>query len=858
MRSIRKLVLACSALVPVALSAPAFGAPDLVLRGSILQDQSATPSAGQKAYHPKHAIRGLDFAAARSDAVSLDYLAKASTSNGYNKTARQIANSMGFLGNSNGNKVIIGIVDTGIQLDHSQFKNASGATRVLTGTCLSGLSTTLCTTKDNKLGGDDAVWPTVTHGTHVAGIAAGLTVGIASNAYILPIRVCDSNTGACPGNIDSGILWASQHGANVINLSLGGSVLSSYDISTAKTAISNGSLIVVSAGNLGNSTPVGGFLAGAALYDGVRGGLIVVGALAATNVIAKYSQTPGTTCMVQSGQKYCMKNYFVVAPGSGIISSVGGGGTANMSGTSMAAPYVSGVAADIKSLWPYLTMKQVAGIILSTAIDLGAAGPDPVYGMGVVDLTNALKPHGTLTLATTSTNLTSTATTTTSTTTGTVGTTSTNSTNDVRGAALSGVLSSGLLKSSLLKKVIAVDSLDRTYTADLTKGVHNDGFDVAEFVMLDQLLSTANSPGSVGSGLKAVSGAAYSPQLGLVTMSGLVNTVSTPAAFASDATARDTVHSAVTNLAVSAAPFEDVTFDFGYRLRLSGRLNQYDAGASQAYSGLFLSASAVNSPYASLTDGGDYAGATINLADGLAVRTGYSWLASAAPQSGLLTTSRVDGYTVHNPSGRFDQRGAAAAIVGLSWDFAAWGGLGLVASHSDEVNGVLGGVTSGALNVARSAATSAIDASLRLALGDHFVATLAYGEGLTHLDVRPDGLLTSAGALRSRSYGVALAREDVFGDDSLGLALTRPMLVPSGRGGVRAATDVDQNGNLTFADQQIGFAEATPETDLEVGYTKSFLDGKVSLQSDAAFQMDVGGQGGRNAATFITRLRVGL
>ena len=852
MRSMRNLVLACSALAPIALITPAEAALDSGLRGSILQDHSIAPAPSHRAR--RSAVTGLEFAAPRSDSPSLDYLAKASTSTGYHLTARQIANSMGFLGNSNGAKVVIAIVDTGIQLNHPQFKNASGATRVLPGICMGGLSTTLCATKDNKLGGDDAVWPTITHGTHVAGIAAGLTVGLASNAYILPVRVCDSKTGACPGNIDGGIVWASQHGANIINLSLGGSVLASYDINAAKTAVTNGSLIVESAGNSGNSVATGGFLTGAALYDGVRGGMIVVGALAATNKIASYSDVAGTTCLTQSGQKYCMKNYFVVAPGSAIISSVGGGGTATLSGTSMAAPYVSGVAADIKALWPYLTMRQVASVILGTAIDLGAAGPDPVYGMGVVDLANALKPHGTLTLATTSTTLTSTATTT-----STTSTTGTNSiVNDIRGATLSGALSTGLLQSSLLRKVVAVDSFDRTYTADLSKGVRNDGFDIASFVMLDQLLSTASTPGSVGSGLKAVSGAAYSPDFGVVTMSGMFNTVTTPATFASTATARDVVNTTVTNLAVSASPFEDVSFDMGYRLRLSGRVNRYDAGASEAYSGLFLSASAVNSPYASLTDGGNYAGATINLADGLDVRTGYSWLAAGSAQSGLTTTSKIDGFTVHNPSGEFAQRGASSAVVSMAWNFAAWGGLGITASQTDEVNGVLGGVGSGALDLARSANTSAVDASMRIALGPRWIATLAYGEGLTELDPRSNGLLNSASALRSRSYGVAIATRDIFGDDSLGLALTRPMHVYGGSGILQAATDVDASGNLTFSKERIGFAEATPETDLEVGYTKSFLDGKVSLQSDAAYQLDVAGQSGRNAATFVTRLKVGL
>jgi subtilisin family serine protease len=856
MGTFRHLILACSALVPIALASPAHGALEPGLRGSILQSETNQAGVTARLDVRKRAIRGLDFAAPRLDEASVDYLAKASTSTGYHLTARQIANSMGFLGNTNGSKVIIGIVDTGVQLNHPQFKNALGASRVLAGTCLAGLSSTLCATKDNKLGGDDSVWPTITHGTHVAGIAAGLTVGIASNAYILPVRVCDPTTGSCPGNIDSGILWASQHGANIINLSLGGTYLTSYDIGAAKTVVGNGSLLVVAAGNAGNSKPTGGYLAGAALYDGVRGGMIVVGALAANNKIASYSQTPGSTCMVQSGHNYCMKNYFVVAPGSAIISSVGGGGLATLSGTSMATPFVSGVAADIKSMWPYLTMKQVANIIFSTAIDLGTPGPDPVYGMGVVDLATALKPSGTVSLVTTTTTTLSTTSTTTSTTSGTAGTASIAS--DVRSASLSGALSAGLLQSSLLKKVVVVDSFDRAYTADLTKGVRNDGFNLSSFVMLDQLLSTASASGSVGSGLKAVSSTAYSPQLGLVTMSGVFNTVTTPAAFASDGASRDVVRSYATNLAVSASPFEAVSFDMGYKLRLAGRINQYDTDASEAYSGLFLSASAVNSPYVSLTDGGNYAGATVHLADGLSVRSGFSWLAPASTQSGLLTTTKVDGYTVHNPSGSFEQRGASSAVIGVSWNFADWGGLGVVASQTDEVNGVLGGAGSGALNVARSAATSAVDASMRVSLGARWTATLAYGEGLTNLDPQASGILSRTSALRSRSYGIAVATRDVFGDDSLGLALTRPLHIYGGTGVVRAATDVDSEGNLTFSKEQIGFAAATPETDLEVGYTKSFLEGKIALEGKAAYQMDVGAQSGRNAATFVTRLKIAL
>jgi len=748
---------------------------------------------------------------------------------------------MGFLGNADGTGVIIGVVDTGVQLNHPEYLNASGQSRVLPGACFGGFSTTLCATADNKLGGDDSVWPTITHGTHVAGIAAGLTTGLANNASILPVRVCDPTTGSCPGDIDGGIVWASQHGANIINVSLGGSSLSSRDITAAQTAVANGALLVVAAGNSGNSTPAGGFLAGAALYDGVRGSEIVVGAVDNSGNITSWSQTPGTTCLAQPSGTYCMQNYFVVAPGVGIASSVGGGGYASLSGTSMATPYVSGVAADIKGLWPYLTMAQVANIIFSTAIDRGAPGPDPIYGMGEVNIAQALQPAGTTSLVTGGTNV--------ATTQSLVG--------DASGASVSGVMSVGLANSALLKNVVVVDKFGRDYTADLTKGVHNEGFDASSFLMLDQLLATSSAPGTVETGLKAVSSEGYSSQLGFVTMSGLVNVVTTPATLANSPTARDVVRSNMTNLAVSVSPFESVGFDMGYKLRLSGRLNQYDAGASPAYSGLFLSASALNSPYASLTDGGDYVGATINLADGLDMRTGYSWKTPDAQYSGVALSDQLARYDMTHQSA-LDQRSANAAVMSVTWKFANWGGLGLVASQTTENNGPLGGVTSGALNLARSADTSALGASARFGLGSDRIATIAYGEGLSHLNAQSGGLLNSASALRSRSYGIAIATRNVFGDDSLGFALTRPMHIYSGTGLLTAATGADAMGNLTIGHGQDDFAESTPETDLEVGYTRTFMEGRLTLQSDAAYQLDVGGQTGRNAATFVTRLKLSL
>ncbi len=215
------------------------------------------------------------------------------------------------------------------------------------------------------------------------------------------MKVCSSSALGCSG-INDGILWAAQHGASVINVSIGGPTISPSDISSLQQSVSAGALLVVAGGNSGNAYPSGGYLASAALQDGIRGSMIVVGSTGAGGTngqgkISSFSQTPSTRCEVHSGQAFCMRDYFVVAPGTDIWSSTGNGASADpsygyLSGTSMATPYVAGVATLIKGNWPYLSSSQIANVIFNTTDDLGAPGTDPVYGRGAVDVTKAMNP----------------------------------------------------------------------------------------------------------------------------------------------------------------------------------------------------------------------------------------------------------------------------------------------------------------------------------------------------------------------------------------------------------------------------------------------------------------------------------
>lgn len=210
------------------------------------------------------------------------------------------------------------------------------------------------------------------HGTHVAGTVAadaGSGVeGIAVGAKVLPVKVLDdTGSGASPW-INSGIIWAADQGADVINMSLGGQYSSSvYDAAVAY-ARSQGTTVIAAAGNANTSAT---FMPAAA--PGVIG-------VAATDIY---------------GGKASFSNYGsyvdVAAPGVNIASTYPGNRYVSMNGTSMASPHVAGVVALMVAAAPAITPDQVQQALTSSAYDLGAPGRDDYFGAGQVDALNAVR-----------------------------------------------------------------------------------------------------------------------------------------------------------------------------------------------------------------------------------------------------------------------------------------------------------------------------------------------------------------------------------------------------------------------------------------------------------------------------------
>ena len=125
--------------------------------------------------------------------------------------------------------------------------------------------------------------------------------------------------------------------------------------------------------------------------------LLIVGSVGPTGQISPFSNTPGTACLLDNG--VCkpgneLMNRFLVAPGEWILASDNAGGVARFSGTSFAAPMVSGAVALLQDNWSWLRTKpaETVDIILRSARDLGAPGVDPVYGRGLLDIAASQAP----------------------------------------------------------------------------------------------------------------------------------------------------------------------------------------------------------------------------------------------------------------------------------------------------------------------------------------------------------------------------------------------------------------------------------------------------------------------------------
>jgi len=227
----------------------------------------------------------------------------------------------------------------------------------------------------NFLGGSTAdTHDVMGHGTAVAGVIGADTnnlngvAGLGWNTTIMPLTVISSSDIATYADIASAMNYAADHGAKVINMSLGGTSYSSTLQSAVNYAWSKGLVVVAAAGNDSSS---------AGFYPAALNNVVAV---AATD------NNDAPTSFTNFGSWVS-----VAAPGYYIYTTNNGGGYGNWIGTSFSSPQVAALAALIFAKNPALKNQQVVDLIKNNSDDLGAVGFDPYYGWGRINAFRAVQ-----------------------------------------------------------------------------------------------------------------------------------------------------------------------------------------------------------------------------------------------------------------------------------------------------------------------------------------------------------------------------------------------------------------------------------------------------------------------------------
>jgi subtilisin family serine protease len=276
--------------------------------------------------------------------------------------------------------VIVAIIDTGVDATHPDLSGVllPGATFVSSPdpSCAAG------STVD-----DDG------HGTHVAGLIGANAnngtgiAGVAFGVHILPIKALDCTGAGLLSDVARGLVWATDHGARIVNISLGADADVAVLHDAIKYAVAHNVLVVASAGNCGLAS-VRCAAVNAPQYPAAYPESLAVAATGTSDQHATFSNVdpyvaisaPGTT--IWSTTPTYPTTLSRANPGTQTYAA--------FTGTSQAAPLVAGIAALLLSQEPGLSVTQLTDRLRATSDDLGVAGIDPVFGSGRVNALRAV------------------------------------------------------------------------------------------------------------------------------------------------------------------------------------------------------------------------------------------------------------------------------------------------------------------------------------------------------------------------------------------------------------------------------------------------------------------------------------
>lgn len=349
--------------------------------------------------------------------------------NNLDKIGAPAAWSRGYTGKGS----TIAIFDSGIDTDHSEFEGKIKGLHCFTNVCERGLGTV----EDGHKHG---------HGTHVAGIAAANldgkgTTGVAPDADLLIGKLAYDSGFFQFDKVDEAMKWAVENGADVVNISAGTRVNSTYRNSL--TDIGNGTyyadttfgdynvlgynqifsknghgssmieamkghetVMVLASGN--ERLPVASQESHIALDGEVGDRVLVVGMFDERyKDLSPWSNAAGTICRELKADGTCatdarISDRFIMAPGVYVAAPTNNGEYTTLTGTSMAAPHVAGAVAIVHQMWPHMTGANLTKLLLNTAStdDIKNYNPEK-HGQGLLDLDAATLPQGVVGIPTT-------------------------------------------------------------------------------------------------------------------------------------------------------------------------------------------------------------------------------------------------------------------------------------------------------------------------------------------------------------------------------------------------------------------------------------------------------------------------
>jgi hypothetical protein len=640
--------------------------------------------------------------------------------------------------------VNLAIIDSGIDTTSAEFGNRISSA-------------------SQDVAGNSSIADQSGHGTAVAFTAAGRrndagTHGVAFDATLTILRAdrpgtCASSAGSdsdesCKFSTDAiarGVDVARTAGARVINMSLGGAAMPQSLVAAIGRATAAGIVVVIAAGNDSTDNP-DPFASVASDTATARNQVIIAGSVGTSDVISSFSDKAGTGAA-----------QFLTAVGERVRAPDNTGTPYLWSGTSFAAPQIAGAVALLAQAFPNLTGAQIVDILFRTARDAGSPGVDAVYGNGVIDLTRAFQPVGTMSLAGS---------------TAAISTASNATLSPAMGDANVGTLGAVIL-----------DDYHRAFAIDLAPTIRRAG-------------TTPVLLGALQTGRQVMS-VARGSLTAAFTLSARPN---------GDAVLARTMlsdHQATTARAIAGIVSQ----------RLGSRTS-YAIGFSQGAGTLAASLAGAAQP-AFLVAGDGTAGIELRPRSSGAVRhlIGGIGLTGAAETGDVLwqRDPALAGMSGWRRS-RYDR-----ALLALDRRVGALS-LGLTGSLLNERDTILGARFDLGFGAA-SAASAFVDARARTDLGAGWSLGGAWRQGWTH--ARIAGVGDGRGLLGTRAFAADLGKDGVLaGGDSIGLRLAQPLRVERGGVALSMPVYWDYaSGAVTaWERQRLNLAPTGRELDVEMRY----------------------------------------